>query len=75
VTKREYSPESEWKKWLWTSDGDLMMNGAYFRTSGDKSEKASYTKGKNLISAKPGIHVSRLTRFSGALKCQEGKPC
>ncbi|KAJ8452358.1 hypothetical protein Cgig2_006163 [Carnegiea gigantea] len=73
--EREYSPESDWKNWLWTSDGDLMINGAYFRESGDKSKKASYTKGKDVIRAKPGSHVARLTRFSGALKCLEGKPC
>ncbi|KAK4773865.1 hypothetical protein SAY87_028884 [Trapa incisa] len=74
VTKREYSPESVWKNWLWRSEGDLMMNGAYFVPSG--SPKASFPFSKaDMISAKPGTYVTRLTRFSGALNCKIGKPC
>lgn len=34
VTKHEDAPESEWRHWNWRSDGDLMLNGAYFRQSG-----------------------------------------
>ncbi|XP_022768291.1 pectate lyase-like [Durio zibethinus] len=72
VTKREYSPESEWKSWNWRSENDLMMNGAFFVQSGRP------IKGVNrydVIKAKPGTFVTRLTRFSGALNCVKRGPC
>jgi hypothetical protein len=29
VMKRDVdAPESEWRNWSWTSDGDLMLNGS-----------------------------------------------
>nr|GEZ27633.1 pectate lyase [Tanacetum cinerariifolium] len=34
VTKHENAGEGEWKNWNWRSEGDLMLNGAYFRESG-----------------------------------------
>ncbi|XP_074316991.1 pectate lyase-like [Silene latifolia] len=74
VTKRDFAPDYEWKTWLWVSENDVMINGAYFRGSGDKSKMASFTK-QDMISAKPGTYVRRLTRFSGALLCKEGSPC
>ncbi|KAK4789674.1 hypothetical protein SAY86_016978 [Trapa natans] len=74
VTKREYSPESVWKNWLWRSEGDLMMNGAYFVPSGSPKASLPFSKA-DMISAKPGTYVTRLTRFSGALNCKIGKPC
>ncbi|RVW91186.1 hypothetical protein VitviT2T_026097 [Vitis vinifera] len=72
VTKRDYSPESVWKSWTWRSQGDLMMNGAFFVESGDPNFDFS---NKYVIRAKPGAFVTRLTRFSGALSCREGMPC
>ncbi|GAB2269941.1 Probable pectate lyase P59 [Dionaea muscipula] len=75
VTKRDYSPESEWKNWQWTSEDDLMMNGAFFVESGDLKKKGSSYGQKDVISAKPGSYVSRLTRFAGVLHCIENKPC
>ncbi|XP_061990568.1 pectate lyase-like [Rosa rugosa] len=73
VTKREYTDESEWKHWNWRSEGDLMVNGAYFVESGDpnvaKSEKIE------MLPFKPGTLASTLTRFSGALECCVGQPC
>ncbi|OVA13300.1 Pectate lyase/Amb allergen [Macleaya cordata] len=74
VTKRDYAPESVWKQWTWRSQGDLMMNGAFFVESGDETPTLPYTK-KDMISAKPGTFVTRLTRFAGALNCKVGKPC
>ncbi|KAK4760174.1 hypothetical protein SAY87_023305 [Trapa incisa] len=34
VTKRMDTKESEWRRWNWRSEGDLMVNGAFFITSG-----------------------------------------
>ncbi|KAF7135526.1 hypothetical protein RHSIM_Rhsim08G0159400 [Rhododendron simsii] len=72
VTKRDYAPESVWKNWLWRSEGDLMMKGAFFIQSGNP--KQSYPK-KDLISPKPGSYVPRLTHFSGALSCVANRQC
>ncbi|VAI44235.1 unnamed protein product [Triticum turgidum subsp. durum] len=47
VTKRDGDPpKSEWQKWNWISDGDLMFNGAFFTASGGPgAEGASTCKG------------------------------
>ncbi|KAF8399421.1 hypothetical protein HHK36_015286 [Tetracentron sinense] len=74
VTKRDYATEDVWKQWTWRSQGDLMMNGAFFVESGNRSKKRSFSK-KDMISAKPGTFVTRLTRFAGALSCRLNKAC
>ncbi|KAF2299583.1 hypothetical protein GH714_038266 [Hevea brasiliensis] len=74
VTKREYAMESEWKDWNWRSEGDLMMNGAFFVESGKSLGHQQFTR-LQMIQAKPGTFVTRLTRYSGPLACHEGKPC
>ncbi|GAB2265388.1 hypothetical protein Dimus_000448 [Dionaea muscipula] len=74
VTRRAYAPESEWKNWLWTSEDDLMVNGAFFVESGDLTKKDSFNKRDSLV-AKPGTFVEELTRFSGALHYVENTPC
>lgn len=75
VTRRGYAPESEWKTWLWKSEQDVMVNGAFFVQSGDLHQKIHGFPKKDLVSPKPGSSVSRLTRFSGALKCLVNTPC
>ncbi|XP_010543565.1 PREDICTED: probable pectate lyase 5 [Tarenaya hassleriana] len=35
VTKRVDSDEREWSGWNWRTDGDMMVNGAYFVPSGE----------------------------------------
>lgn len=70
MTKRDYAPESVWKSWNWRSEGDLMMNGAFFVESGSKVANI-----KTDIVAKPGTFAASLTRFAGALKCVVNKPC
>ncbi|MED6181602.1 hypothetical protein PIB30_020868 [Stylosanthes scabra] len=72
VTKRDYAPESVWKNWNWRSEGDLMMNGAFFVESGKQVTNFPKSGG---ISAKPGSFTSSLTRFAGPLKCAVNKPC
>ena len=74
MTKRDYAAEWEWKRWTWRSEGDLMMNGAFFVQSGDPSKKRSFSR-HDMIKAKPGSFVTRLTRFAGALNCEVGQKC
>nr|P40973.1 RecName: Full=Pectate lyase; Flags: Precursor [Lilium longiflorum]AAA33398.1 pectate lyase [Lilium longiflorum]CAA78976.1 pectate lyase [Lilium longiflorum] len=73
VTKRDYAEPAEWSKWTWKSQGDLFVSGAFFVESGGPFEN-KYSK-KDLIKAKPGTFVQRLTRFSGALNCKENMEC
>ncbi|XP_028796886.1 probable pectate lyase 5 [Neltuma alba] len=73
VTKRENSPESEWKNWNWRSSGDLMVNGAFFTPSG-KEASSSYARASSL-SAKSSSLVSSITVSAGALKCTKGSRC
>ncbi|KAF9594206.1 hypothetical protein IFM89_028863 [Coptis chinensis] len=35
VTARMDTDKSEWSKWNWRTDGDIMVNGAFFVPSGD----------------------------------------
>lgn len=74
VTKREYTPESEWRSWNWSSEGDLMLNGAFFVQSGGPIRNMSKEDIINAY-AKPGTFEVSLTDFAGYLKCDEHKPC
>ncbi|KAJ3683619.1 hypothetical protein LUZ60_013846 [Juncus effusus] len=73
VTKREYTMESEWKDWVWKSEGDIMKNGAFFIKSGGQNER-KYNN-QEFIKAKPGTYVNRLTRFAGVLSCKKNQKC
>ncbi|KAE8724537.1 putative pectate lyase 22 [Hibiscus syriacus] len=73
VTKREDASESKWRKWNWRSEGDWMLNGAFFRASG-KGTSSSYAKASSL-SARPSSLVSELTGAAGVLVCKKGSPC
>lgn len=74
VTHRGYASVDEWKHWVWKSEGDLMMNGAFFVESGDQKAKMAFSK-KEVIKAKPGTYVTRLTRYAGALDCRVYELC
>ncbi|KAF8021517.1 hypothetical protein BT93_G1839 [Corymbia citriodora subsp. variegata] len=74
VTKRDYATPDQWKSWLWKSEGDLMMNGAFFVPSGNRRTSLPFSR-HDIINAKPGTYVRRLTRFSGSLSCRAGRPC
>ncbi|KAL9678361.1 hypothetical protein QQ045_016205 [Rhodiola kirilowii] len=74
VTKREYTMESEWKNWVWRSEGDLLMNGAVFVQSGTAFKNNKYSR-LEMIKSKPGSYVTRLTRFAGSLTCKPNQPC
>ncbi|KAI4382491.1 hypothetical protein MLD38_008447 [Melastoma candidum] len=73
VTKREDSPESEWKHWNWRSEGDLMVNGAFFTASG-AGASSSYARASSL-GARPSSLVAPMTAEAGALTCKKGKRC
>ncbi|KAL0431695.1 UNVERIFIED_CONTAM: putative pectate lyase P59 [Sesamum radiatum] len=74
VTKRE-CPESEWKHWTWVTDGDLFMNGAYFRSSGDQDWARKHPEKTNDIKPGPATLVSQMTKFTGRLDCKKKYPC
>ncbi|XP_073306831.1 probable pectate lyase 5 [Primulina huaijiensis] len=73
VTKHEDAPESKWKQWNWRSEGDLMLNGAFFTPSG-AGASSNYAKASSL-SARPSSLVSSMTDGAGALSCKKGKRC
>lgn len=73
MTKHEDAPESEWKHWNWRSEGDSMLNGAYFTKSG-AGASSSYAKASSL-GAKPSSLVSSLTIAAGALDCKKSSHC
>lgn len=73
VTHRVEQNSGVWKHWNWRSDGDLMLNGAYFRPSG-RGASASYARASSLA-AKSSSMVGMLTSGSGALSCRRGSRC
>ncbi|KAL8142695.1 hypothetical protein V2J09_015727 [Rumex salicifolius] len=73
VTKREVVSQSVWKNWNWRSQGDLMMNGAFFTQSGSKSS-STYAKAISL-NAKSASLVASMTKGAGALNCKKGRRC
>lgn len=62
-----------WKRWNWRSEGDLMLNGAFFTPSGHGAA-ASYAKASSLA-AKASSLVGILTSNAGALSCRRGYQC
>ncbi|KAK1357896.1 Pectate lyase [Heracleum sosnowskyi] len=73
VTKHEDAPQSQWKHWNWRSEGDLLLNGAYFTPSG-AGASSSYARASSL-GARPSTLVGPLTSSSGTLNCRKGSRC
>lgn len=73
MTKRENSPQSKWKNWNWRSNGDLMLNGAFFTASG-AGASSSYARASSLA-AKSSSLVSSITASAGSLSCRKGSRC
>lgn len=71
MTKRVTS--SEWKQWNWRSEGDLLLNGAYFTPSG-AGAAASYARASSL-GAKSSSMVGVITSGAGVLSCRRGSQC
>eukprot|EP00253_Pinus_taeda_P022614 PITA_22614 len=73
VTKHEDAPESAWRRWNWRSDGDLMLNGAFFTQTG-AAASSSYAKASSLA-AMPSSLVVSITGNAGVLACRKGSRC
>jgi len=73
VTKREDNNVAEWKQWNWRSEGDMMLNGAYFTPSGAGASSA-YAKASSL-GARPSSLIGPLTQNAGVLSCRRGTRC
>lgn len=73
VTKRVDTAEGQWKGWNWRSEGDLMLNGAYFTPSG-AGASASYARASSL-GAKSSSMVGTITSGAGVLGCRRGHQC
>ncbi|RDX62663.1 putative pectate lyase 5, partial [Mucuna pruriens] len=73
VTKHFGSSEREWRKWNWRSEGDLMLNGAYFTASGGRGA-ARYDKASSM-GARPPMLVPSITAGAGALSCKNTNLC
>ncbi|KAG6484915.1 probable pectate lyase 8 [Zingiber officinale] len=73
VTKRVDTDESTWKDWNWRSEGDLLLNGAFFTPSG-AGASVSYSRASSL-GARSSSLVGTLTSNAGVLACQEGTQC
>ncbi|CAN6460489.1 unnamed protein product [Victoria cruziana] len=70
VTKRVDTAHGVWKNWNWRSEGDMMLNGAFFTPSG-WGAAASYSRASSL-SAKSSSLVGTITAGAGALNCRWG---
>ncbi|KAG8365153.1 hypothetical protein BUALT_Bualt18G0074700 [Buddleja alternifolia] len=74
ITKHE-TPlgDEEWKKWNWRSDGDLLLNGAEFTTSGNGTS-GSYAKASSMV-ARPASLLPSIIPSAGVLNCNIGQLC
>ena len=73
MTKRVNTDTGVWKDWNWRSEGDLLLNGAYFTPSG-AGAAANYARASSL-GAKSSSMVGTITSDSGVLNCRRGQPC
>ncbi|CAN6460484.1 unnamed protein product [Victoria cruziana] len=73
VTKRVNTASDVWKSWNWRSEGDMLLNGAYFTPSG-VGAASSYARASSL-GAKSSSLVGTLTAEAGALSCREESTC
>ncbi|KAK8644028.1 hypothetical protein V6N13_013303 [Hibiscus sabdariffa] len=72
VTKRESSFD-EWRNWNWRSEGDMMVNGAFFTPSGEEAPE-SYIRASSMV-ARPTSLLTKMAQYAGALSCRKGYAC
>ncbi|XP_073112159.1 probable pectate lyase 5 [Elaeis guineensis] len=65
VTKRVDTDEGDWAGWNWRTEGDIMVNGAFFVPSGAGLE-ATYAKAES-VNPKPAALIDQLTMNAGVL--------
>ncbi|RID67963.1 hypothetical protein BRARA_C00157 [Brassica rapa] len=71
VTKRVDSNEKHWGKWNWRTEGDVMVNGAFFVPSGDGVSPA-YARATSL-QAKTADVIDQLTVNAGVFGDPSGR--
>nr|XP_043618348.1 probable pectate lyase 18 [Erigeron canadensis] len=65
VTKRMEAKEDEWKGWNWRTEGDLMVNGAFFVPSGAEFS-VQYAKASS-VPPMSAYLINQLTMHAGVL--------
>ncbi|KAJ9169425.1 hypothetical protein P3X46_017625 [Hevea brasiliensis] len=70
---RFLAPNDRFNKENWRSEGDLLLNGAFFTPSG-AGASSNHARASSL-GAIPSSLVSSITAGSGALFCKKGKRC
>ena len=65
VTKRVDTDEKDWKGWNWRSEGDEMVNGAYFVASGEGLD-LKYEKAYS-VEPKSASYIDQLVMNAGVL--------
>ncbi|KAJ8512436.1 hypothetical protein OPV22_002870 [Ensete ventricosum] len=65
VTKRVETEENEWSGWNWRTEGDVMVNGAFFVPSGEGLD-AKYAKAES-VEPKSAALIDQLTLNAGVL--------
>ncbi|PKU67934.1 probable pectate lyase 5 [Dendrobium catenatum] len=65
VTKRIETDEEEWNGWNWRTEGDILVNGAFFVPSGE-GLAALYDKASS-VEPKSAEFIDELTRNAGVL--------
>nr|XP_016453759.1 PREDICTED: probable pectate lyase 13 isoform X1 [Nicotiana tabacum] len=63
VTKRVDTDEGEWSDWNWRTDGDVMVNGAFFVPSGEGLSN-QYAKASS-VEPKSAVLIDQLTLNAG----------
>ena len=66
VTKRVDTEEGQWSGWNWRTEGDMMVNGAFFVPSGEGMENI-YDKASSGVDPKSSALVDQLTMGAGVL--------
>lgn len=75
ITKHFDSSKGEWQNWNWRSEGDLMLNGAFFTPSGAGATSSSTYAKASSMSARPPMLVASMTAGAGVLRCKKGYQC
>ncbi|TKY50798.1 pectate lyase 12 [Spatholobus suberectus] len=63
VTKRVDTNDREWSGWNWRTEGDIMVNGAFFVPSG-AGLSAQYAEATS-VQPKSAVQIDQLTMYSG----------
>ncbi|KAL6578105.1 hypothetical protein OROMI_010433 [Orobanche minor] len=70
VTKRVNTDEGEWSGWNWRTDGDVMVNGAFFVPSGE-GLSVQYAKASS-VDPKSAALINQLTMNAGVFSHPSG---